>query len=154
MCLGPYHYCALLGQTMKRRGNGTKVPNKSTIESSKSEKRPDLSGGRGSRPLPNGLDLAVVDAQPVLGNNVPKEDRGRGAKGAFGKIAKESLAAETSEDEMKMVYMVLKCLRKDQNVVKIDNNELSQILSEHVVHEPHESRGGISEPKRHHKPLI
>ena len=125
MCLCLYYYHALLCQTMKRRGNGTEVPHQTTIKSSKVKNRPDLSGGRGSRPLPDGLDLAVVDAQPVLGNNIPKEDRGLGVKRAFGKIAKEILVAEMAEYETKMVYMVLKSLRKDQNIVKVDDNELS-----------------------------
>jgi hypothetical protein len=52
-----------------------------------------------------------------------------------------------------MLHVSVPCPTEDENVIEVDDQKSTQMFSEDVIDEPHESGWGISEIERHDFPL-
>jgi hypothetical protein len=62
----------------------------------------------------------------------------------------ELVITQSLKHNTKMLFMFFLALRKDQDVVNKDHDNLVQLFHENIVHQVHEVSGGIGQPRGHH----
>ena len=70
-------------------------------------------------------------------------------KFTLGELGVELMFPELIEHQTQVLGMIFLVLRKDQNVVEIDQNKVIGVGVEDEVHHARESRRSVDEAKRH-----
>ena len=71
-------------------------------------------------------------------------------KGTLTPFGIEVVLSQDSQGNLQMLQMCNQGWNVNQNVIKENQNEFTQIRLKHMVHESLEGGGGICQPKRYH----
>jgi len=103
----------------------------------------------GRWPRPDCIHLTFIHTDAVGSDNIPQKGDLMCKKGALFKVAKEFLPFKNSHDLGEVVLVLFLILTIDQIVIKIDHHKVTNVRSKHLVHEPHESTGGVGKAEWH-----
>ena len=144
----------LLKKTRERLGDFGEVLNESSAISGKTEKASKLLHILRRFPFNNGLNLGRVNLNALGRDNMPKINHFFQPELALGKLGIQLVFSQFIKHQPEMFLMFFLILRKDQNVVEIEQDKLILEWRENIVHQSIKSRRSISQTKRHDRILI
>ena len=117
-------------------------------------KAPHLEQSLWSRSIPYSGGLSWIDGNALYGNDESEESNRRAQKRALIDVGEEFFCLEFGTDRVQMRLVLHGGSTVDQDVIKIDDHELTSEGAHHLVHQTHEGAWSVGEAERHHEPLL
>ena len=124
------------------------------VELRKAVEAPHLERRLQSRPVQDGGGLPWIDGDALYGDDEPEEGNRRAQKRALIDVGEELFCLKFGADRLQMCLVLDGGVAVDQDVVEIDDHELTSEGAHHLVHQTHEGARGVGEAEWHHEPLV
>ena len=110
----------------QRRGKGGKAENEFAVVVGEADEAAHIGARRGRGPLRDGGDLAGINGNAALGDNVAEEADGGAAELAFGRLGVELVVPQRLQDHAHVHQVLLARFREDKDVITVDFHEAPQ----------------------------
>ena len=126
------------------------LEDKVVVEVGKPQEDLDIMDRTRRRPIHYCRHILRIHGDTIWGDNIAKEFNLILVEGTFLSFGPETIGMQSVQYQLDMLHVFFVIVRKDQNVIKIDNNKLIQEFSKDIIHEVLEGCQGIGESIRHH----
>lgn len=125
----------------------------SSIEISKAQEVVKLCQHHHGWTILNDLYLSWIHMHTFLINNVTHILDLAHAKGAFSQVSTQRVLSQSVKNLSNILQVLFSSLVEDEDIIKIYNHQYVGERPQDVIHQPHESCGGIRQIERHDQPI-
>jgi len=86
------------------------------------------------RPTPNNLNLSFISFSSFSSHDISEKSNLRSEKGALFEILVQLFTFKHFHNLSQMILVLFLIVAEDQNIIKINDNELANIRFEYLVH--------------------
>ena len=129
------------------------ISDNAVVELRQSVETPHIKQRLRRQPVTNSGGLGWIDCYPYGGDDEAEERNRCAQERTFGDIGEEFFFLEFGADRPELVFVFGGKAVVDENIIKIDHEEITGEGAQHFIHQLHECTRGIREAERHYEPF-